>query len=70
MAIFMAVATYAPNYAFRLPLIGYVKIWHLAVLYVFIDVSQLLTENTGGHIAHLSGSIVGFTFCYVNEKRN
>lgn len=68
MAIFIAVATYAPNYAIRLPLIGYLKIWHLAALYIFIDVSQLLTENTGGHIAHLSGSIVGFTFAILMKK--
>lgn len=68
MAIFIAVATYAPNYAIRLPLIGYVKIWHLAVLYVFVDISQLLTENTGGHIAHLSGSIIGFTFSMLMKK--
>ena len=68
MAIFIAVATYAPNYSFRLPLIGYVKIWHLAVLYLFIDVAQLLSENTGGHIAHLSGSLVGFAFAMLMKK--
>ncbi len=68
MAIFIAVATYAPYYSLRLPLIGYVKIWHLAVLYVFIDVAQLLSENTGGHIAHLSGSVVGFAFAMLMKK--
>jgi membrane associated rhomboid family serine protease len=62
MAIFIAVASYAPNYSLRLPLIGHVKIWHLAILYLFFDITQLLSENTGGHIAHLSGSIVGFAF--------
>lgn len=68
MAVFMAVATYAPNYSLRLPLLGYLKIWHLAVLYVFIDIAQLLTENTGGHIAHLSGSVVGFVFAMLMKK--
>lgn len=68
MAIFISVATYAPNYSLRLPLIGYVKIWHLAVLYLFVDIAQLLTENTGGHIAHLSGSVVGFTFAMLMKK--
>lgn len=62
MAIFIAVATFAPNYTFKLPFIGYVKIWHLAVVYIFIDLIQLLTENTGGHLAHLSGSVIGFAF--------
>jgi membrane associated rhomboid family serine protease len=68
MAIFMAVATFAPNYSLRLPLIGYLKIWHIAVFYIFIDVAQLLTENTGGHIAHLSGSVVGFVFSMLMKK--
>ncbi len=68
MAIFIAVATYAPYYSLRLPLIGYMKIWHLAVLYIFIDVAQLLSENTGGHIAHLSGSLVGFAFAILMKR--
>ena len=68
MAIFMAVATFAPNYSLRLPLIGYLKIWYLAFFYVFIDVAQLLTENTGGHIAHLSGGLVGFVFAMLMKK--
>jgi hypothetical protein len=68
MAIFMAVATFAPNYSLRLPLIGYLKIWHIAVFYIFIDVAQLLTENTGGHIAHLSGGLVGFVFALLMKK--
>ena len=68
MAIFMAVATFAPNYSLRLPLIGYLEIWHIAVFYIFIDVAQLLTENTGGHIAHLSGGLVGFVFAILMKK--
>lgn len=68
MALFISVATYAPNHSLRLPLIGYLKIWHIAVLYIFIDVAQLLTENTGGHIAHLSGSVVGFVFAVLMKK--
>jgi membrane associated rhomboid family serine protease len=68
MAVFMAVATFAPNYSLRLPLIGYLKIWHIAVFYIFIDVAQLLTENTGGHIAHLSGGLVGFVFALLMKK--
>lgn len=68
MAIFIAVATFAPNYSLRLPLIGYLKIWNIAVFYIFIDVAQLLTENTGGHIAHFSGSVVGFVFAMLIKK--
>ena len=68
MAVFIAVATFAPNYSLRLPLIGYLKIWHIAVFYIFIDVAQLLSENKGGHIAHLSGGLVGFVFAMLMKK--
>ena len=68
MAIFIAVATFAPSYSIRLPLLGYFKIWHLAFFYIFLDVVQLLSENTGGHIAHLSGAAVGFAFSFLIKK--
>ncbi len=62
MAIFIAVATYSPSMPIRLPFVGYVKLWHVAVFYVFVDVLYLLSDNTGGHIAHLSGSLMGYIF--------
>ncbi len=68
MAIFMAVASFAPSYSIRLPLLGYFKIWHLAFFYIFLDVVQLLTDNTGGHIAHLSGGLVGFVYAMLMKK--
>lgn len=33
-----------------------------------IYISQLLSENRGGHIAHLSGSVVGFVFSMLMKK--
>jgi len=68
MAVFIAVVTFAPSYSIRLPLLGYFKIWQLAFFYIFLDVVQLLTENTGGHIAHLSGASVGFAFSFLIKK--
>jgi membrane associated rhomboid family serine protease len=68
MAIFIAAATYSPNMPIKLPLIGFVKIWHIAVFYIFIDLLYLLSDNTGGHVAHLSGSVVGFTFAMLMKK--
>jgi len=68
MAVFIAVVTFVPSYSIRLPLLGYFKIWHLAFFYIFLDVVQLLTENTGGHIAHLSGAAVGFAFSFLIKK--
>lgn len=68
MAVFIAVAAFSPNMPLRLPLIGYLKIWHIAVFYIFVDLLYLLSDNTGGHVAHLSGSIVGFVFAILMRK--
>jgi len=68
MAIFIAVAAYSPNMPIRLPFIGLVKIWHIAVFYIFVDLLYLLSDNTGGHIAHLSGSVIGFTFAILMKR--
>jgi len=63
MAVLVATATYAPAMNIRLLLIGNVKLWQLTLVILGIDLMQLFTENTGGHIAHLSGAIFGFVYC-------
>jgi membrane associated rhomboid family serine protease len=68
MAIFIAVAAYSPIMPIKLPFIGFVKIWHIAVFYIFVDLLYLLSDNTGGHIAHLSASFVGFAFAMLMKK--
>ena len=68
MAVFIAVAAYSPNMPLKLPLIGLVKIWHVALFYVFVDLLYLLSDNTGGHIAHLSGSVIGFAFAMLMKN--
>ena len=64
-AIIIGIATYMPNYQLKLRLIGSVKLWHLAVFYIFLDVLQLSGNNAGGHLAHLGGALFGFL--YVNQ---
>lgn len=62
MAILFATVTYQPYMDIRLALIGSVKIWHIAILYLVIDLIQLPLENTGGHLAHLAGALFGFVY--------
>ena len=62
MAIFFAVATFNPLMEIRLMFIGNVKIWHIAFVYLILDLIQLPLENTGGHIAHLGGALFGYIF--------
>ena len=62
MAVMIASATYAPLYQLRLLLIGNVKLWHIAAVFLLLDLIQLPTNNMGGHIAHLGGAFFGFLF--------
>ncbi len=62
MAILFAVATYAPMMQLRLLIIGNVKLWHIAIVFLVIDFLQLSSTNTGGHLAHLGGAFFGYIF--------
>lgn len=62
MAVLVATATYSPLMNLRLLLIGNVKLWQFTFVILLFDVVQIFTENTGGHIAHLSGAFFGFVF--------
>jgi len=62
MAILIAAATYAPTMQLRFLLIGSVKLWHVAGVLLLLDLLYILADNTGGHIAHLSGAFFGFVY--------
>jgi membrane associated rhomboid family serine protease len=68
MGLLMAVTTYNPLLQIRLLLIGYVKLWHITAVFILLDLMQIQLENTGGHIAHLSGALFGFAFMYLLKK--
>lgn len=62
MAILVAAATYAPYYQIRLLLIGTVKLWHVAIVFVLLDLIQASGANSGGHLSHLAGALFGFGY--------
>jgi len=62
MAILVATTTYQPLMEIRLLLVGTVKLWHITAVILLLDLLQLKLENTGGHIAHLSGAFFGYMF--------
>lgn len=62
MAILFATASYSPNMIIRLALIGNVKLWHIAAVFLVLDLIQLPVENSGGHLAHLAGALFGFIY--------
>jgi len=67
-AIFIGIATYIPNYQLKFRLIGFVKLWHLAAVWIGLDILALSGGNAGGHFAHLGGALFGFL--YVNKASN
>jgi len=64
-AIMVAIATYTPNYAVQFPFIGFIKLKHIAIFMVIIDILSIPDGNAGGHIAHLGGAIFGYF--YINR---
>jgi len=68
MAILVATTTYQPFMEVRLVLIGNIKLWHIAIIFLILDLIQLPLENTGGHLAHLGGALFGFVYVKVLQS--
>lgn len=70
MAILVGIATKAPNLSMRFFLIGNVKLWHIASVFVVLDVIQIPLGNAGGHLAHLGGALLGYFYTKQLDKGN
>ena len=70
LAIVVAIATYSPNYSVRFPFIGIVKLKHIAIFSVALDVLSIPKGNAGGHIAHLGGALFGYLYIKQLQKGN
>ena len=62
LAIITAIATYVPNYSVHLTFIGRVKLKHIAIFSILLDIISIPKGNAGGHIAHLGGALYGFLY--------
>jgi len=68
MAILVAAAAYVPNFVVRLMFIGNVKLKYIAMVYFLMDIVRIQGSNSGGHIAHIGGAILGFLFIQQFKK--
>lgn len=68
MTVFIATVIYAPYYEVRLLLIGVVKLWHIAIVFVVLYMIQISGVNAGGHIAHLAGALFGYIYIRLLQK--
>jgi membrane associated rhomboid family serine protease len=62
LAIFIAVATYMPNYQLPLLIIGRIRLKYIAIFFVIIDLLSIDRGNAGGHLAHLGGALWGYLY--------
>jgi len=69
-AVFAGIATYMPHYEIKIRFLGFIKLWYLAAIWVGLDVIQIPVENSGGHLAHLGGAIIGFLLAYNYQNDN
>jgi membrane associated rhomboid family serine protease len=61
-AVLIFVCAYIPNQEVRL-LFFNVKLWHIGVFVVLIDLIQIPAGgNAGGHLAHLGGALLGYVY--------
>jgi membrane associated rhomboid family serine protease len=68
MALLVATTAYQPLMEIRLLLIGNVKLWHITAVILLLDLLQIQMNNTGGHIAHLSGAFFGYIYIKILQK--
>ncbi len=69
IAIVIATAVYVPNYVVYLFLIGPVRLKWIALVMIILDVLGIAGGNSGGHLAHLGGAIMGWIFILALKQK-
>lgn len=59
MAILFYITSYNPNHTIRFFFLN-IKLLYIAIFLLLMDIIQIPVENSGGHIAHLGGALIGF----------
>lgn len=68
MAVLGAVTGFQPHYPLRLAIFGQVKLWHITLVVVLLDLAQMGSGNFGGRLSHLLGLAFGFLFAYQIQR--
>jgi membrane associated rhomboid family serine protease len=71
MAITLAAGAIAPNYEMNLIFIGPVKLKYIVTVLLFLDLIAIPKGgNTGGHVAHIGGALMGWLFIFQLQNGN
>ncbi len=62
MAIIFAAAFYRPDAEVSLFMLFRIKVVYIAIFMFILDFISLDSNNSGGHVAHIGGAIVGYIF--------
>jgi membrane associated rhomboid family serine protease len=61
MSVFIFICTYTPEQEIRV-LFFNVKLKYVGIVFFFFDVIQIPYGNAGGHLAHIGGALLGFSY--------
>ena len=68
IAIVVATAVWNPDYKIGLLFIGEVPLKWVAIVTLAIDLLSISQANSGGHLAHLGGAVVGVIFALAMRR--
>ncbi len=60
-AVLIFICAYIPNQVVRVFFFN-VKLWYIGAFFVLIDLIQIPANNSGGHLAHLGGALLGYVY--------
>ena len=67
LAVLFASATHTPNFPINIFFSKSIKLKHIAMLAIMIDILSIPEGNSGGHIAHIGGGLYGFLYVYLKK---
>ncbi|MBC7826229.1 MAG: rhomboid family intramembrane serine protease [Chitinophagaceae bacterium] len=70
MAIAIATTVLAPGYRIFPMINGGIPLWVITLIYIIVDVAMISSSNSGGHIAHIGGALMGYIFVLQLKKGN
>jgi membrane associated rhomboid family serine protease len=70
MAVFIGITTKVPNLEVRPFNLFNVKLWWIAAFFILMDIVQMTAGNTGGHLSHLGGALIGYLYTTQLDKGN